>query len=103
MRKTITAMLLCVGVVAARQSTGILNWNPNGSTITINGPATSGTAFTYALPSRSGTLALVETSSPTPTPPPVPVPSVQPAPLQSPVAGAGTTVTDPTGAVWTFG
>lgn len=72
MKRVILAMFICVGVVGAQQS-GVLNWNPNGSVVSINAPTTSGTAFNYALPTKSGTLALT-----TDIPPPVsaPAPSV---------------------------
>lgn len=63
MKRTIIAMLLCAGVVAAQQG-GVLNWNPNGSSITITGPVSAGTAFAYALPAKGGTLALLSDIAP---------------------------------------
>lgn len=57
MKRTIITMLLCVGVVGAQQA-GSLVWNPNGSSVTVNAPANAGT-LAYALPGKSGTLALI--------------------------------------------
>lgn len=56
MKRIVIAMLLCVGVVGAQQA-GSLVWNPNGSSVTVNAPANAGT-LAYALPGKSGTLAL---------------------------------------------
>jgi len=63
-------LLVVTGVVYAQQS-GSLVWNPNGATTTINAPATG--TFTYTLPTKTGTFALVS-DVPTTTPVPVPTP-----------------------------
>jgi hypothetical protein len=65
MKRIVIAMILCAGAAAAQQAGGVLNWSPNGSNITVNGPTSAGTAFTYALPGRSGTLALTSDLTPT--------------------------------------
>lgn len=70
--------LLALSVIAYAQQSGALVWNPNGSNTTINAPASSGTAFTYQLPSKTGnqTFAMLSdiTTGPTPAPTPVPTP-----------------------------
>jgi hypothetical protein len=71
MKRIVIAMLLCAGLVAAQQS-GVLNWNPNGSNITVTGPASAGTTFSFALPAKSGTFAMTsDIPSPTVTAMPI--------------------------------
>lgn len=62
MKRILLAIILCVGVVSA-QSVGSLVWNPNGSNVTVNAPTNAGTLI-YALPGKSGTLALTSDTPP---------------------------------------
>jgi hypothetical protein len=64
MKRIVIAMLLCVGVVGAQQA-GSLVWNPNGSSITVTGPAVPAT-LNFTLPAKNGTLALLSDISVTP-------------------------------------
>lgn len=57
MKRILIAMALCCGIVVAQQS-GTLVWNPNGSSITVTGPATP-TTLNLTLPQKNGTLALI--------------------------------------------